>query len=123
MPAVDRRERALAPLSSPLPTQIGAARREGKPGQLVPPYELALTDFARHLSLGARRRTADAYLDTIQRLVAFGLDPLQADRGDLERFLARGRRGRKGDWGGTLSMRPPAAASAGRRRVCSCTRS
>src|SRR5207244_891025 len=48
-------------------------------------------------SLSARRRTADAYLDTLQRLVAFEVDPLEAERGDLERFLARNRRGRWGD--------------------------
>jgi hypothetical protein len=34
----------------------------GEPGQLVPPFELAFADFARHLSLSARQRTAGAYL-------------------------------------------------------------
>ena len=43
-------------------------RRERAPGQLVPPYELALADFARHFSLSARQRTAGAYLDTADRL-------------------------------------------------------
>ncbi len=74
--AVDRRERALAPLSSPLPTQIGDARQEGTPGQLVPPSELTLADFARHLSLSARQRTAGAYLDTLQRLLGFQVGPV-----------------------------------------------
>jgi hypothetical protein len=55
------------------------------------PYELALADFARHLSLSARQRTAGAYLDSLQRLLGFGLDPLQAERGELERFLSRNR--------------------------------
>jgi hypothetical protein len=32
-----------------------------------------------------------------------GLDPLQAERSELERFLARGRRGRWRDWEGPLS--------------------
>jgi site-specific recombinase XerD len=109
-------ERALAPLSSPLPTPIRDARREGTPGQLVLPHELALADFARHLSLSARNRTAGAYLDTLQRLVAFELDPLQADRGDLERFLSRGRRGRWGDWEGALSTSTQTAELAARRR-------
>ena len=46
----------------------------GPPAQLIPPGELALADFARHLSLSARQRTAGAYLDTLQRLLGFGLD-------------------------------------------------
>src|SRR2546427_3517013 len=50
----------------------------------------------------SRRRTAGAYLDTLQRLLGFGLDPLQAERSELERFLARGRRGRWGGWEGPL---------------------
>src|SRR2546425_4433799 len=93
MSAVEGREPALAALGQPLPTPIRDARREGTPGQLIPPYELALADFARHLSLSARQRTAGAYLDTLQRLLGFGLDPLQAERSELERFLARARRG------------------------------
>src|SRR5438132_14323433 len=100
MSAVEGREPGPAALGRPLPVRIRDARREGTPGQLVPPHELALADFARHLSLSARQRTAGAYLDTLQRLVAFQLDPLQADRGDLERFLSRGRRGRWGGLGG-----------------------
>jgi hypothetical protein len=43
---------------------------------------VALADFARHLSRGARRRLAGAYLDTLQRLLAFPLDPLQGERSD-----------------------------------------
>src|SRR3977135_1639445 len=114
MAAVAERERALArsPSATPAPAPVG--RSEGKPGQLVPPYELALADFARHLSLSARQRTAGAYLDTLQRLIGFGLDPLprlvgfvrdplQAERGELERFLSRNRRGRWGDYEGQLS--------------------
>src|SRR5438105_9242355 len=116
MAAVAEREGALARVGGALPSPAPAQRREGMPGQLVPPHELALADFARHLSLSARRRTADAYLDTLQRLVAFGLDPLQADRGDLERFLSRGRRGRWGDWEGPLSTSTQTAELAGLRR-------
>ena len=92
------------------------ARREGKPGQLVSLYELALADFARHLSLSARQRTAGAYLDTLQRLLAFGIDPLQAERSDLERFFSRGRRGRWGDWEGPLSSSTQTAELAALRR-------
>src|SRR2546425_7701203 len=93
MSAVEGREPALAALGQPLPTPIRDARREGTPAQLIPPGELALADFARHLSLSARQRTAGAYLDTMQRLLAFGLDSLETDRGELERFLSRNRRG------------------------------
>src|SRR2546422_2678753 len=89
---------------------------EETPGQLVLPHELALADFARHLSVSARQRTAGAYLDTLQRLVAFQLDPLQADRGDLERFLSRGRRGRWGDCEGPLSSSTQTAELAALRR-------
>jgi site-specific recombinase XerD len=53
---------------------------------------------------------------TLQRLVAFQLDPLRADRGDLERFLSRGRRGRWGDWEGRLSSSTQTAELAGLRR-------
>ena len=93
MAAVAEREGALARVRSALPSPAPAQRREGPPDQLVFPHELALADFARHLSLSARRRTADAYLDVMQRLVAFEVDPLEAERGDLERFLSRNRRG------------------------------
>src|SRR4030081_3594249 len=110
MNAVEGRDPGPAALDRPLPVPIRDARWEGTPGQLVPPHELALADFARHLSLSAPQRTAGAYLDTLQRLVAFELDPLRADRGDLERFLSRGRRGRGGDWGG---RRPSLTHTAG----------
>src|SRR5438132_4074272 len=116
MSAVEGRDPGPAALGQPLPVPIRDARREGTPGQLVPPHELALADFARHLSLSARQRTAGAYLDTLQRLVAFELDPLRADRGDLERFLSRGRRGRWGDWEGRLSSSTQTAELAGLRR-------
>src|SRR2546427_8880698 len=116
MSSVEGREPALAALGQPLPVPIPDARRERAPGQLVPPYELALADFARHLSLSARQRTAGAYLDTLQRLVGFGLDPLQAERGELERFLSPGRRGRWGDWEGRLSTSTQTAELAGLRR-------
>jgi site-specific recombinase XerD len=116
MSAVEGWDPSQAPLGRPLPVPIRDARREGISGQLVPPHELALADFARHLSLSARHRTAGAYLDTLQRLLAFPVDPLQADRGDLERFLSRGRRGRWGDWEGALSSSTQTAELAGLRR-------
>src|SRR2546430_16472571 len=115
MSAVEGRDPAPAALGRPLPVPIRDARREGTLGQLVPPHELALADFARHLSVSARQRTAGAYLDTLQRLVAFQLHPLRADRGDLERFLSRGRPGRWGDWEGRLSSATPTAELAGLR--------
>jgi site-specific recombinase XerD len=116
MAAVAERERALARAPSAIPAQAPVGRSEGEPGQLVLPHELALADFARHLSLSARRRTAGAYLDTLQRLVASQLDPLQAERGDLERFLSRCRRGRWGDWEGRLSTSTQTAELAALRR-------
>src|ERR1700716_3182999 len=116
MSSVEGREPALAALGQPLPLPLPEARRERAPGQLIPPQELALADFARHLSLSARQRTAGAYLDSLQRLVGFGLDPLQAERGELERFLARGRRGRWGDWEGALSTSTQTAEPAALRR-------
>src|SRR3981081_4473172 len=116
MNAVEGRDPASAPLAQPLPVPLRDARWAGAPGQLAPPHELALADFARHLSLSARQRTAGAYLDTLQRLVAFPVDPLQADRGDLERFLSRGRRGRWGDWEGPLSTSTQTAELAALRR-------
>src|ERR1700737_659764 len=103
MAALERPDPALVALAPPAPAPTRDARRERAPGQLVPRYELALADFARHLSVSARQRTAGSYLDTLQRLVGFGLDPLRAERSELERFLARGRRGRGGDWEGPLS--------------------
>src|SRR3989454_8353379 len=115
MSAVEGRDPGQAALGRPLPVPIRDARREGTPDQLVPPYELALADFARHLSLSARQRTAGAYLDTLQRLVGLGLDTLQAERSELERFLARGRRGGRGDWEGPLSSSTHTAEPAGLR--------
>jgi len=106
MAAVAEREQALARARSAIPAQAPTRRPQGKPGQLVLPHELALADYARHLSLSARRRTSDAYLDTMQRLLAFGVDPLQAERPNLERFLSRSRRGRWGDWEGRLRLHP-----------------
>jgi hypothetical protein len=100
---LERPEPALVALEPPAPAPTRDARRERAPGQLVPPYELALADFARHLSVSARRRTAGAYLDTLQRLIGFGLDPLTAERVELEAFLSRNRRGRWGDYEGPLS--------------------
>src|SRR5438132_13353689 len=116
MAALERPDPALVALEPPASTPTRPARREGPPAQLIPPHELALADFARHLSVSARRRTAGAYLDTLQRLVGFELDPLRADRGDLERFLSRGRRGRWGDWEGQLSSSTQTAELAGLRR-------
>src|SRR3989442_1207227 len=116
MASLERPDAALVALEPPALTSSRDDRRKGRPGQLVPPYELALADFARHLSLSARQRTAGAYLDSLQRLVGFGLDPLQAERGELERFLARGRRGRSGDWEGPLSSSTQTAELAGLRR-------
>src|SRR2546425_9927838 len=116
MGRVEGREPTLENPGPPLPAPLPIARRERAPGQLIPPQELALADFARHLSLSARRRTAGAYLDTLQRLLAFQVDPLQADRSDLERFLSRGRRGGWGGWGGPLSTSTQTAELAGRRR-------
>ncbi len=116
MSSVEGREPTLGTLGRPLPSPLPDARREKPLGQLIPPQELALADFARHLSLSARQRTAGAYLDTLQRLLAFPVDPLQAERGDLERFLARGRRGRWGDWEGPLSSSTQTAELAALRR-------
>ena len=96
MAALERPDPALVALEPPALAPSRDARREGAPGQLVPPYELALADFARHLSLSARQRTAGAYLDTLQRLLSFGLDPLTAERGELEAFLSRNRPGEVG---------------------------
>src|SRR3979490_3101751 len=102
MAPLERPDPALVALEPPASTPTRDARREGPPAQLIPPGELALADFARHLSVSARQRRAPrqrpagACLDALQRLLSFGLDPLAAERGELERFLARNRRGR---WG------------------------
>src|ERR1700730_4348528 len=58
MAAVKRPAPPLVPPAPPPPPPVADARREGTPGQLIPPYELALADFARHLALSARQRTA-----------------------------------------------------------------
>src|SRR5437016_4807536 len=116
MTALERPDPALVALEPPASTPTRDARREGTPGQLVPPHELALADFARHLSVSARQRTAGAYLDALQRLLSFGLDPLTAERSELERFLARNRRGRWGDYEGPLSSSTQTAELAGLRR-------
>src|SRR2546423_14957223 len=100
MASLERPDPALVALEPPASTPTRPARREGPPAQLIPPGELALADFARHLSLSARQRTAGAYLDALQRLLGFGLDPLQAERSELERFLARNRRGGGGEHAG-----------------------
>lgn len=55
----------------------------------------------------SRSTPASAYLDNLQRLLAFQVDPLQADRSELERFLSRSRRGRC--TGKDPSPVPPAA--------------
>src|SRR2546429_1027248 len=116
MATLERPDPALVALEPPASTPTRPARREGPPAQLIPPGELALADFARHLSLSARQRTAGAYLDTLQRLLGFQVDPLQAERSDLERFLARNRRGRWGDYEGPLSSSTQTAELAGLRR-------
>src|SRR5437868_14162895 len=102
MAPLERPDPALVALEPPA-TPTRDARREGPPAQLIPPGELALADFARHLSVSARQRTAGAYLDALQRLLSFGLDPLTAERSELECFLARNRRGRWGDYESPLS--------------------
>src|SRR5438105_8163033 len=116
MATLERPDPALVALEPPASSPTRPARREGPPAQLIPPGELALADFARHLSVSARQRTAGAYLDALQRLLSFGLDLLTAERSELERFLARGRRGRWGDWEGPLSTSTQTAELAGLRR-------
>src|ERR1700674_4870299 len=116
MGSVEGRAPALAARGQPLPAPVVDARREGTPGQLIPPYELALADFTRHLSLSARQRTAGAYLDALQRLLGFGLDPLTAERVELEAFLSGNRRGRWGDYEGPLSSSTQTAELAALRR-------
>src|SRR5256714_8666263 len=116
MTALERPDPALVALEPPAPAPTRLARREGRPAQLIPPGELALADFSRHLSVSARQRTAGAYLDALQRLLSFGLDPLTAERSELERFLARNRRGRWGDYEGPLSSSTQTAELAGLRR-------
>ncbi|HLB76520.1 MAG TPA: hypothetical protein VJO72_05755 [Candidatus Dormibacteraeota bacterium] len=85
---MEGREPTLENPGPPLPAPLPIARRERAPGQLIPPQELALADFARHLSLSARRRTAGAYLDTLQRLIGFGLgnDPLNWPHPDTPKW-------------------------------------
>src|SRR5438132_13911869 len=122
MSAVEGRDPGPAALGRPLPVPIRDARRQGTLGQLVPPAELALADFARHLWPSARQRTAGAYLDALQRLLGFGLDPLTEDRGELEAFLSRNRRGRWGDFEGPLSSSTQTAELAGLRRFYRWTR-
>jgi hypothetical protein len=58
----------------------------------------------------------------LQRLVAFGFGPLEAERGDLERLLARNRRERWGDTEGHLSTSTQTAELAGLRRFYRWTR-
>lgn len=71
-------------------------------GQLLPAWVLVVADYARHVQLSSQRRTAASYLDTLQRLASAGVDPLQASRVDLERFLSRSGRGCWGDRPGGL---------------------
>ena len=49
-------------------------------------------------------------------MAAFGIDPLEAERADLERFLARPRRSRHGGWAGRLSVSTQTTELAGLRR-------
>src|SRR5256885_5614266 len=107
MTPLERPDPALVALEPPASTPTRPARREGPPAQLIPPGELALADFARHLTVSARQRTAGAYLDALQRLLGFGLDPLTAERSELERFLARNRRRGRGRREGAPSTPPP----------------
>src|SRR2546427_8861165 len=116
MARLERPDPALVALEPPALAPTRDARREGPPAQLIPPGELALADFARHLSISARQRTAGAYLDALQRLLGFGLDPLTAERGELEAFLSRNRRGGGGDYEGPLSSSTQTAELAGLRR-------
>ena len=44
MTALERPDPAPVALEPPAPSPTRDARREGKPGQLVPPHELALVD-------------------------------------------------------------------------------
>jgi hypothetical protein len=113
MAALERPDPALVPPHpTPHPTPIRDARREGKPGQLVPPYELALADFARHLSLSARRRLPG--------------HPAAADRLGAGSAAGRALRagalpgsrpaGAVGDWEGPLSTSTQTVELAGLRR-------
>src|ERR1700730_1365462 len=114
--ALERLDPALVALEPPASTPTRPARREGPPAQLIPAGELAVADFARHLSLSARQRTAGAYLDALQRLLGFGLDPLTAERVELEAFLSGNRHGRWGDYEGPLSSSTQTAELAALRR-------
>jgi hypothetical protein len=65
MAPVDGREATLGPPVNHTPRpapQMPAGRGAGS--ACYPSSELALADFARHLSLSARQRTVGAYLDT-----------------------------------------------------------
>jgi hypothetical protein len=55
---------------------------------------------------GSPQRTAGAYPDTLQRLLAFQVDPLQAERPRAGALPLPGRAGQMGDWEGPLSSRP-----------------
>src|SRR3984893_1706346 len=114
--ALERLDPALVALEPPASTPTRPARREGPPAQLITAGELAVADFARHLSLSARQRTAGAYLDALQRLLGFGLDPLTAERVELEAFLSGNRHGRWGDYEGPLSSSTQTAELAALRR-------
>jgi hypothetical protein len=52
------------------------------------------------------QRTAGAYVDALQRLLAFQVDPLQAERPRVGALPFPGRAGQMGDWEGPLSSRP-----------------
>jgi hypothetical protein len=58
--------------------------------------EAVLRRPPRHLSFSAGSRTISAYLETLQRLLAFGLDRCRLTGGELERWGG-------GDWSGSLS--------------------
>src|SRR2546425_12703305 len=109
MAALERPAPALVALEPPALGPTRDARREGKPGQLVPPYELALADFARHLSLSARQRTAGAYLDIRQRLLGFGLSSSTqiAELAGLRRFYRWARSEGLRPHDPTEGIRPP----------------
>ena len=112
MATLERPDPALVAIEPPALGPTRDARREGQPGQRFP-----ATSWPWPTSPATSRLTpASAYLDTLQRLIGFGLDPLQVERSQLERFLARGRRGRWGDWEGPLSSSTQTAELAGLRR-------
>jgi integrase/recombinase XerD len=92
-----------AGLSKPQPPGLAKPPRQDAPSQLLPAWALVLADYARHTQLSNRARTAASYLDVLRRLTTFGVEPLEAGRADLERFLTRSARGRWGDRQGPLS--------------------